>query len=305
MDPLEQHGAYAFVPYLPSTTASRTTPDPSSFKIKHTSSWTYSGPLLTPTHLPPSLHTWSSAAVSSSPALLQRLIPLLVFLEDFLPAAGVQHYWLTLRATTPTHEYDMPRWHVDDDFFSPVSRTENVRQESRKKAERKDKKTGWKLCTSLLGPSTLFLSPSANADALQTLRSTQKSEAAGRNHVCTSIRCAGCFDTGEAVRRSLATAFAGKDVVQAGYGEVAVFRIGGEEGAVHSEPPCGVDRVFVNVVPGTEEGLRTLMGRYGMEFPRAWSLGVPVRPDCLEGLQLEDVGERVGRQGSGGRGEGE
>jgi hypothetical protein len=32
-------------------------------------------------------------------------------------------------------------------------------------------------------------------------------------------------------------------------------------------------RVFVNVVPGTEEQLRGLMSRWGMEFPRAWCVG--------------------------------
>ena len=40
------------------------------------------------------------------------------------------------------------------------------------------------------------------------------------------------------------------------------FRLGPDIGAVHSEPPQGgdregMDRVFVNVVPGTEEGLAT------------------------------------------------
>lgn len=63
------------------------------------------------------------------------------------------------------------------------------------------------------------------------------------------------------------------------FGEAAFFRIGEEEGAVHSEPPCHVDRVFVNVVPGTEQNLRKLMSRYGMEFPRAWSLGLPLGID--------------------------
>jgi precorrin isomerase len=59
-------------------------------------------------------------------------------------------------------------------------------------------------------------------------------------------------------------------------GEVAYFRIGDEEGAVHSEPRCDTDRIFVNVIPGTEEGLRNLMEMWDMEFPRAWCFGMPV-----------------------------
>ncbi len=42
---------------------------------------------------------------------------------------------------------------------------------------------------------------------------------------------------------------------------------------MHSEPRCDVDRVFVNVIPGVEEDLRVLMGRFGMLFPRAWCWG--------------------------------
>jgi hypothetical protein len=41
------------------------------------------------------------------------------------------------------------------------------------------------------------------------------------------------------------------------------------------EPKCDVNRVFVNVVPGSEEQLRKLIGRWGMEFPRSWCVGLP------------------------------
>jgi hypothetical protein len=32
----------------------------------------------------------------------------------------------------------------------------------------------------------------------------------------------------------------------------------------------------VNIVPGTEFELRELMAKYGMEFPRSWSFGMPM-----------------------------
>jgi hypothetical protein len=144
------------------------------------------------------------------------------------------------------------------------------------KKKRTPTSASWKLCTTLLGPSTLFLHPGSNESALRSLRDTKKRLSESRGpHTCTSIRCAGCFDTGEAVRASLALALADQEVVQPGHGSVAFFRIGEEAGAVHSEPKCDVDRVFVNIVPGTEEGLRALMGRYGMAYPRAWSMGGP------------------------------
>ncbi|KAF3038960.1 hypothetical protein E8E12_000849 [Didymella heteroderae] len=306
MNRLPEHGAYAFIPYqassLPSTSPASDAP---SFKIKHTSTWTYCGPLLSPSQLPSSLHTWSTAATSSPSALLRRLIPLLTFLHSFLISAGVHHYWLTLRATTPTHEYDTPRWHVDDDFFAafpsaaPGDSKANGQDKGSKTTGKKysDGHGGWKLCTTLLGPSTLFLPICLNATALSTLRAVKQVEAEKRSHVCTSIRCGGCFDTGLAVRCTLSSLFAFSEAVQAEDGEIAFFRTGEAQGAVHSEPRCDVDRVFVNVVPGTEEDLRTLMGQFGMGFPRAWSLGVGWDVgdglDGLGGMAVADTRESV------------
>lgn len=286
MNPLIQYAAYEFLSY-PSTSS---TSDRSPFSIKHTSTWTYCGPLLTPSSLPLSLHTWSTAAVSSPSVLLSRLLPLLTFLHTFLSNVGVQHYWLTLRATRPTNEYDVPRWHVDDDFFAALSSLgpEAPGGRNKKRAGRKESKGGWKVCTTLLGPSTLFLPLARNDAALRTLREVRREEAAKRIHSCTSIRCAGCFDTGAAVRSALSTLFADEEVVQAREDEVVFFRTGEEMGAVHSEPPCGAHRVFVNVVPGTEGELRRLMGRFGMVFPRAWSLGVPTGLDGVFPADLEE-----------------
>lgn len=292
LDSLPQYGTYAFIPYITSPTATNMpclaiapSPNPPPFKIKHTSTYTYCGPLLSPHTLPPSLHPWLTQTTTTPSALLSRLIPLLTFLHTFLENAGVQHYWLTLRATTPTQEYNTPRWHVDDDFFAnaPTSSPNDARSQ-RSAKKRTARHTGWKLCTTLLGPATLFLRPSSNRTALLTLRAAKEKESAQHSHICSSIRCAACFATSAAVRLALADAFAGEATVQAADGEVAFFRIGCEEGAMHSEPVCGVDRVFVNVVPGTEGELRALMGRYGMGFPRAWSLGVPGGLGMTEGL---------------------
>lgn len=91
----------------------------------------------------------------------------------------------------------------------------------------------------------------------------------------------------EQVRATLATQL-GRDgaIVQAALGQCVFFRVGEEEGAVHSEPVSHSDRVFVNVVPGSERDLAALMGRWGMEFPRAWCVGLSfddlyLREGCL------------------------
>lgn len=78
----------------------------------------------------------------------------------------------------------------------------------------------------------------------------------------------------ESVRRRLALELEDHAVVQARPGECVFLTIGEEHGAVHSEPVASGDRIFVNVVPGRDHELMELMRRWGMEFPRAWCVGV-------------------------------
>ncbi|KAF2826632.1 hypothetical protein CC86DRAFT_244345, partial [Ophiobolus disseminans] len=241
--------------------------------LKNTSSWTYCGPHLHPATnaLPPSFHKWASLTVSHPDKLLDRLLPLLSFLQRFLLEAGIQHCWLTIRATKSTHEYDAPRWHVDDDFFA--AGFGRLMRNAGDSNDDRNKRGMCKLATAILGPPTLFLED--NESALRILRTTKAHERTTHQHECTSIRCLGCSTYADSVRKSLATALENHAIVSPQRNEFAVFRLGDSDGAVHSEPKCDVDRIFVNVVPGTEEELRALMIRWGMHFPRAWCLGVP------------------------------
>ncbi|KAF2024118.1 hypothetical protein EK21DRAFT_104880 [Setomelanomma holmii] len=260
IEPLPQHGAYAFLPFI---SLSTTTSDPAHgpIKVKDTSSWTYSGPILRPsaTHLPPSLHTWSQLTISDPSSFLQRLIPLFSFLQSFLAEADVECYWLTIRASKPTPEYDERRWHIDDDFFLPNFDGRAIR---------------YKLCTTLLGASTLFVQD--NETALHTIKTTKAHERPKHQHECTTLRCFGCSTYADTVRHSLAQQLQHHETISAAPNEIAFFRIGQHHGAVHSEPAHDTDRIFVNIVPGTERELRGLGAKWGMAWPRAWMLGVTV-----------------------------
>ena len=98
-----------------------------------------------------------------------------------------------------------------------------------------------------------------------------------REHHCTSIRCVGCATAAESVRKRLAAELAPYGISQAARGECAFFRVGEESGAVHSEPCMSDgDRVFVNVVPGTREELKSLLAKWGMGFPRTWWVGTGI-----------------------------
>ncbi|KAK2775439.1 hypothetical protein FQN52_004009 [Onygenales sp. PD_12] len=289
--------AFQVIPYqttLPTGLAPANSPT-DGIRVKLTSSWTYCGPLiaLPDQNLPPSFHTWAEQTIYGS--LLPYLTPFLAFVHQFLARNNLSHYWLTIKATRGTDEFDMPRWHTDDLFYKTDLQKEAATSKPRKgktmrrigRAEKKSTnllldpsnipdETKWKLATTLLGPGTLFLTSPIRARAMhnnikQSIRDQNK------DHVCPTVHCVGCATAAESVRVRLAEEFRDYNYTQAQAGECTFFRVGDEEGAVHSEPSCHGDRIFVNVVPGGEEELRGLMRKWGMEFPRAWCVNLPLQ----------------------------
>lgn len=282
---------------------------PPPVAVHHDAFWSYCGPLLDdPSALPPAT-PWGTCSDYSdfecatfSTSILPRLLPLLAFANSYLSTRNLGHYLLTVRATsTPTAEYDRPRWHTDDLFFalppSPHAKKRwSYRQLLLPQQPQKHHMTDFKLCATLLGPPTLFI-PLRHQAAARTAQRAAQREAARARHVCTSIRCAGCASAADAVRAELDAKLSelGTEVQEkeADVGEggrtpsrpararCTVFRVGRDRGAVHSEPRISDlagsgGRIFVNVVPGTEEELRGLMRRWGMpagEFPRQWWIG--------------------------------
>ncbi|KAK6520566.1 hypothetical protein TWF506_000819 [Arthrobotrys conoides] len=290
---------FKLLPYkLPQITSTTTETPPSSspppIKILRTSSWTYCGPLLDfplsknddddesdDSSLPPSYHTWHRATIRGEP-LIKLLKPFLLFAHEFIKSNGLKHYWITIRASLPTNDFNTPRWHVDDDFFDRGSAANlnnsnsNHHHTNHTSNNTKITRTQWKLATTLLGPGTMFATNTTSAR--QTLKAVKQAvKTSSPSHTCTSVICLGCANLAECVRKALADELKHVEVVQSKDGECCFFKVGDGIGAVHSEPRMdGGERVFVNIVPGREEELREVMGKWGMEeWPRAWCLGVP------------------------------
>ncbi|KAJ5908355.1 hypothetical protein N7495_001037 [Penicillium taxi] len=305
--------------------------------LKASSSWTYCGPLLPldPNSLPYSFDTWAEATVNGG--LVGPLLSFLKFVHHFLAINNLSHYWITIRAERGSHEYDTPRWHTDDLFFSPspspspsqsqsqsqlprpisISRRSHrtslslsqfsfhnairlpQRGHSMRRKHLRNKSSGaivqekeqipsgiqvittspnppnWKLITTLLGPGTIFI-PHETSNFARAINSKAKRKARNQNaeHTCLSVRCIGCATAAESVRAHLTTELEYSDTIQAQPGECVFVRVGEDEGAVHSEPMSHGDRIFVNVVPGHEADLKSLMSKWGMDYPRAWCIGL-------------------------------
>jgi len=315
-----------------SSPASNTNP----ITLNESAYWTYCGPLLTleEPSLPTSFHTWAQTTINGS--LLTPLFSFLAYVHNFLVANNLAHYWLTVRATKGSNEFDIPRWHTDDLFFTPLpspspsstassSRWSNLKfpkrvndsvRQQRKNQHFNSRKhsrisaTGtyptlstpaqiftpnpnppnWKLSTTLLGPGTIFIDKKSSKIARE-IQTTTKKDVRNMNpdHICLSIRCLGCASSAETIRTRLATDLKPHGIVQARMGECVFFRVGEKEGAVHTEPRSHGDRIFVNVVPGSEVDLKCLMAKWGMEFPRAWCVGLPFQLE--EDIVYRNVGE--------------
>ncbi|KAK2601912.1 hypothetical protein QQS21_004503 [Conoideocrella luteorostrata] len=204
--------------------------------------------------------------------VLTHLLPFLKFVNAFLSSRGLHHYLLTIRATTPTHEYDQPRWHTDDAFVADESFVARGNSQSAHRGSTVAVLgTDWKICTTLLGPQTLFVPAHRQSFARQKQRLVQA--AARTDHVCPLIRCVGCASAADVVRKELGAFLAQCRPETPSPGQCAVFRVGRDSGAMHSEPCLSENlagRIFINVIPGTQDELSVLMRRWGMEFPRDW-----------------------------------
>ena len=331
---------FKVIPYSPGeqdvslTDSSTSLPVPSTIdeqalSVRISSSWTYCGPLLTlnPSSLPTSFYTWAEATVNG--IILTPLFSFLAFAHKFILANNLSHYWLTIRASKGSHDFDLPRWHTDDLFFSQTQLNETPsdtvdlpprrrhlisRQKSSKPKSELDRRflnlrsrtsdnhkrngslstspsatvstdssgensqtTNWKITITLLGPGTLFISPQASTHARTIEKDTKASvRAENKDHICLSIRCLGCAMASERVRERLAEALKDHDTIQPKPGECTYFQTGEDGGAVHSEPESHEDRIFVNIIPGKERELMALTGKWGLEYPRAWCVGVPL-----------------------------
>ncbi|KAI0479343.1 hypothetical protein GGR56DRAFT_373803 [Xylariaceae sp. FL0804] len=109
-----RHGeedSFEFLRYQPADSPAE------EISVRQDAFWSYCGPLLASEadELPSSLDDWADAALAGP--LRPALLPFLTFANQVLTEAGLGHYWLTIRATRPTAEFDRPRWHTDDMFF--------------------------------------------------------------------------------------------------------------------------------------------------------------------------------------------
>ncbi len=74
-------------------------------------------------------------------ALAQKIASHIVAIKNqIMAASGLSAAWVCVSASLPTNAYDIPRWHMDGYYFTPIQPTSLM----------------YKFIMTLVGPSTLF-----------------------------------------------------------------------------------------------------------------------------------------------------
>ena len=169
-----------------------------------------------------SIREWMPDKIETD-ALISENIDKFIEVSMAQPEAENKLYgWFTVRLTKPTDEFDIPRWHRDGNFFGATH----------------------KIAATIYGPGTLLIS---EREALEIVTDPKY----------MNVHPFG--PEGLIMRAEIASRMSKFDPVQLQPGEMVVFRVGNRNNsAVHSEPLMDTDRIFVSVLPGTEEQIRQL-----------------------------------------------
>lgn len=183
--------------------------------------------------------------------MINYLRILLIFLLNkivypYIKATNKEYLWFTIRITSPSDLFDIPRWHTDGYFYNYNYYMEN-------------KLPQIKLAGTLFGRPTLFKIDNENMlkkyyDIYKKLyrefdyKNFDKIKDKENREIINNILIE--YPSHSALKN------------QAG-----IFVVGLEDhSAVHSEPPHDTNRLFYSVVSGTKDEIKELASRWNKKF---------------------------------------
>lgn len=149
-------------------------------------------------------------------------------------------YWMTIRITTPSDAFKIPRWHQDGVMFPYDEKREDMPRS--------------KYALTLLGPRTLMLE--SDAHIFEVLERGKEECLWWRDQDKPRPTEDDVDEAHEKLRTWLADAFANASRYEFKEDDIVRFTWGREDSPVHSEPDFKHDRVFMTVLYGSEAELR-------------------------------------------------
>jgi hypothetical protein len=149
---------------------------------------------------------------------------------------SVDSVWISIRPTNPRDDFKIPRWHRDGKYFTT---------EEGEKA--------YKFVTCLKGPTTLFVTDN---EVIAKYREVSEEETKKKRKLTFDSFEEQIKYTDENVRPLLADVI-GNDYESVPDNHGLIFLVGDPNyGVIHSEPDKNVDRLFMSILPGSEEQIR-------------------------------------------------
>ncbi len=154
--------------------------------------------------------------------------------------------WVSLRVTLPNKEFDIPRWHVDGNFYN----LQKIREAQIAKIENLDPieiEMQSKFITTLKGPGTLFCQASQQMrneffdikDKFPLVQEEYQKNKLKRYEVIKSCK-----------------------IKQLMNNQGAIFLVGHDYAAIHSEPKLDEPRIFLSILPGHPTEIQELKTRW-------------------------------------------
>jgi hypothetical protein len=162
--------------------------------------------------------------------------------KKVLNGFDMDHFWISIRAFTPTNSFDMPRWHYDGTYFT------NIKQQA-------------KFAMVLKGPGTLFIKKTKKVS-----ESYNKIQEQSRKYFLDTMKKKGIEssdfkalseisrESNEKYRPIFAKELSKYKIKQIKSNQGVVFWGGQDPNycALHSEPKIDQSRLFISILPGTK-----------------------------------------------------
>lgn len=172
--------------------------------------------------------------------LMEKLI--IKIIKRVLSGYNMKHFWIDIRASPPNNAFDIPRWHKDGSYFNPNEQLTS------------------KYITVLKGPGTLLIKGTKRVNTIYN-EHNQKN----KNEIHTNTTIEDQIKICEKYRPILAKALSEEKIIQLknNQGVVLYAGIPADKCAIHSEPKIDNYRLFISILPGSEENITRLQKKWG------------------------------------------
>ena len=178
----------------------------------------------------------TKACVNNIEKIIIRLI------KKVLVSYNMENFWLAIRVTLPSDNYNIPRWHKDGSLFISDENETNIA----------------KFVTTLKGPGTLLIKSTTQINNIYNKLLEKKFKEMDKYKTIEKK-----IKIDDSFRPIFAKKFSKEKIIQVKNNQGVLFYTGNPENnaALHSEPKFDKSRIFISILPGSYNDIKELQKR--------------------------------------------